>query len=558
MVGNTKASHVGRVLRRALACSTLAASALLFAQHTSAQPIGSGEEPDQSAASALNKPVGPPRYDPALPKGTPGAIRAVDPTVPVSTLSDALERAYWSSPSLLAERARLRSTDYRLPQARSQYGPRLDYVASYGFQRDNTEILPDTFRPRSGWSSAVSAVLTQPVYTFGRNAAGERGALAQIAFERAVLRQAEGQALFDALAAYAGVLRDRAAVGIARDNLDLLEREYADSKSRLDVREITLTDYQQVATRVELGRAQLLAAQRVAASSEAQFVSTVGAPAATELKDPNPLIIPARTLEDVFAYSDLRNPVIGAAYAREQSSRAAKQAARADMMPRVDLRGRANYGSVTPYTDRLRQTELRGEVVVSGNLFQSGQGLARIGEADAANDADWRLIDQAQRESRVELADAWNQWLALSASTGYLAKAVEEAQAAYDGAILQERAGMRTTLDVLDLARELLSARTNYNGATSGAYLAQARLLLAMGALEQSYLFPDAPRYDAEAHFEKVKNNGDIPLVTPLLRMIDGTVLGGRKDRALRDPSAKVTAPGVDLPVPAPPSALSN
>ena len=180
--------------------------------------------------------------------------------------------------------------------------------------------------------------------------------------------------------------------------------------------------------------------------------------------------------------------------------------------------------------------------------------MARIAEANAANDADWRLIDQAQRENRVELADAWNQWLALAASTEYLAKAVDEAQAAYDGAVLQERAGMRTTLDVLDLARELLSARTNYNGATSGAYLAQARLLLAMGALEQSYLFPDAPRYDVEAHFEKVKENGDIPLLTPLLRVIDGVAQGSTKDRALRDPSAKVTVPGVDLPIPGQPA----
>lgn len=219
-------------------------------------------------------------------------------------------------------------------------------------------------------------------------------------------------------------------------------------------------------------------------------------------------------------------------------------------MPRVDLRGRASYGSITPYSDRLRESELRGEVVVSGTLFQSGQGRARYEEAEAANDADWRLIDQVQRESRVEVADAWNQWLALTASTENLARAVEHAQSAYDGALLQERAGMRTTLDVLDLARELLSARTNYNAATSGAYLAQARLLFSLGALEQAYLFPQAPRYDVERHFDKVKRDGDIPVFTPLLRKLDGVIAGSRRDRPLRDPSAAVTAPGVDLPVP--------
>jgi outer membrane protein TolC len=61
----------------------------------------------------------------------------------------------------------------------------------------------------------------------------------------------------------------------------------------------------------------------------------------------------------------------------------------------------------------------------------------------------------------------------------------DSARKAYEGAVLQQRAGLITTLDVLDLARELLLARSNSNTAIASAYLAKARVLAAAGALER-------------------------------------------------------------------------
>lgn len=474
-----------------------------------------------------------------------------DPSRPVTNLRDALELAYWSNPALLAERARLRSADFRLPQARAAFGPKLGYEGIYGYQRDSYEIAPGiTSRPQ-GWASTATAVLSQPIYTGGRNAAAERSVLAEIDFRREALRQVEQQVLFEAIRAYAAVIRDRGEVGIATENLALLERELRDSTERFRFREVTSTDLQQVATRVEFGRAQLAVAKRAAASSEAEFVRTVGAPAG-ELIPPNPLQVPARSLEDAYAFADKNNPVLIAAYARERISRGQRDAARADLLPRVDLRARAEYGTVTPYTDDVRQTTLRGEVVVSGPIFESGARRARIGEASAANDIDWRLIDQAQRDNRSELALAWNEWLAANASAANFAQAVDFARAAYDGAVLQERAGFRTTLDVLDLARDLLTAQTSRNAALANAYVAQARILSAMGTLDQAYLLPEAARYDPDAHFKRVKNDGDIPGITPLLRALDGVTLGGKGDRPLRDRAAGVRAQSADLPLPVP------
>ena len=474
-----------------------------------------------------------------------GSKPAIDLATPVQTFHEAVKRAYWTNPTLLAQRAQLRALDYRLPQARAGYGPKLDISGSYGYERDNFELSAGGYIAAADWTATATAVITQPLFTFGRIAADERGANANIAFGRNALRATEMKVLLNAIVAYASFIRDNDGVSIARDNLALLDREAADTATRLRAGEATSTDHQQVETRVSLGRAQLYAAQEQFESSRSEFLRAIGS-LPGDLAAPEPLSLPVTSLEEAYAFAQRNDPILAAAYAREKVSRAALQAARAEQMPRVDLRGRAESGTIEPYSSSLRQTSLRGEVIVSAPIFDSGLRRARISEAREANDSDWRLIDAALRDSRVETAAAWNSMIAQRAAVVQLVASVDSAQRAYDGALQQERAGLRTTLDVLDLARELLTARTALNNAKTESYLAEARLLAAMGALDGHYLLPDETLYDPETHFARARDDGDIPLLTPMIRTLDG--VGSRSalmDRPVRDPAGPITTPGL-------------
>ncbi len=466
--------------------------------------------------------------------------------VPVTTFDEALDRAYLSNPNLLAERARLEGINFRLPQARARSGPELRFEASYGYRRENYEQATGEYLPQSAWSPAASAVLSQPLFTFGRNAAGERSAAAQIDYQRAVFRATEQQLFLQAITAYVTVRREREAVRIAQENLSLLERELLDNSMRLKVRDTTRTDVQQVATRLEIGRAQLLQAQNALSSAEAQFIRVIGAPAG-DLAVPAELPVPAQSLEDAYTLAQQASPVLIAAHARERNSRAQIEGVRAERRPRVDLRGRAGVDSNLFGSDPRRQTSLRGEVVVSGPVFQSGALTARISEAEAANDADWRLIDDVLRETRAEVAQSWNEWLTASASLKNLGRAVYLAEQAYNGSVQQKRVGMRTTLDVLDLARDLLSARVSFNQAGAAAQVAKARLLSVVGVLDRVHLTPDLPRYDVEQHYKKVSDYSDVPLITPALQAVDSVMLVGSQDRKSRDPSSEVVLPPVSV-----------
>jgi len=503
-------------------------------------------------------------FTPEVPDDAPAEVREAFLTgAPVTSLDQALTFAYWTSPAVLAQRDTARSAAWGVAQARSAYGPHLDYALTYGWTRDRFELSKGIFIAREGWSSTATAVLTQPLFTFGRQFASERGASAQAAYQRAVARSASQQALYDAIDAYVSLRRNRAAVEIASDNLAALTRELVDSRARLKVREVTATDLQQVETRVELSRVQVLAAQRDAGTGEATFLRMVGVRPGP-LAEPAPLQLPVASLEEAYGYAEVHSPLIEAAQQRERASRAVVEGARAERRPRVDLQGSAALlpyvQGFSSYSDHLRQTEFKGVVTLSGPLFDSGERMARIRAAEAANDADWRLLDATLRENRAALAAAWNDWQAQSQALTNLASAVIAAQKAYDGAVLQERAGLFTTLDVLQLARELLQARSTYNQGIAGAYLAKAQVLAAMGALDPAWLLPaSAGRETAEDRMERearrISTKGDIPLVTDALRAIDGIAKGRAAPRPLRDPAGQSRTPPAAIGVPPLPAA---
>lgn len=452
--------------------------------------------------------------DDSAPKATPGKV---------STLGQAVSYSYETNPLLLAQRASTRSADYGLPAARAAYGPSVSARASVIFNRDRIEYLPGTFTPAQGWTDTASLILSQPLLTFGRNRAGEASATARIEFERASLKLRQNEVMLGVVSAYVGVIREAGAVTIARENVALLEKEFTDSSERFRVREITSSDVQQVETRLNLGRTTLLNSQARLGEAQAEFLRLVGMPPG-ELAPPEALTIPVTSLSEAYATSDVENPLIHAAQAREKISRAAMQAARSEKLPRVDFQGTANYGTLNEYSSSLRTTRLQGQVTLSVPLFNTGGRTAEAQQAEEANAADWRLMEAASRDSRAQIATAWNNVLAARRSLDFYRDATQSAQRSYEGALLQERAGMRTTLDVLDLARDLLNVRNAYNSALADEYVARASLLSAMGRLDPATFAPEMKLYDPQVHYRKVRGNNDMPLLTGALSALDGVV----------------------------------
>lgn len=507
-----------------------------------APAIGKARGAQVETTAARTVPIGAPErvsypepaFGPPEAKLIPAAYSAVEPPEQpatlgsASSLAQAIAYSYETNPRLLAERASARAADFGYPAARAAFGPRLDASASLSYTRDRDEVLPGSFQRQQGWSDTASLILSQPLLTFGRSQARVGQAAANIDFRRESLRLVQNEVMLDVIAAYVGTLREAGAVTIARENVALLQRQLEESNARFAVREITLADVQQVETRLALGRTVLLDAQARLGEIQSRFYRAVGMPPG-ELAPPEPLTLPVAALPEAYALADNESPLVRAAQARERVSRAFLAATRAESAPRVDLRGSADYGSVSEYARDLRGTRLRGTVTLSVPLLDSGARAAESGQAREANSADLQLIAAAQRDSRTAVATGWNNLLAARMSIDHYRVAVESAQRAYENAQRQERAGMRSTLDVLDLARDLLNVRNAYNAALAEEYQARANLLATMGQLDPAKMSGGLKLYDPADNFRKVKGKGDIPLLTGTLAALDGVTLPNLK-----------------------------
>jgi len=496
-----------------------------------AQPVLSAP-PEQQTDTATPSPLLV-SDEPSLPESLADP-RDLTPVETVSNFADALALSYSRNPRLLAERAQTRSADNQLPAARGAYGPHLDVRARHSYQRDRA---PGLFFDDQGFSTTAEAVLVQPVHTFGRLRSAEEGALARISFSRASLRYVENQTLLDTINSYVAVQRDEALVAITRENVELLERQLSDNRERFRVREITSTDLQQIQTRVEFGRAQLLDAEGTLAASRSTFLRMVGANAG-KLDTAPRLMVPVSTLDEAQVLAERDSPLIAAAEARERNARASTAAAQAEFFPEVALQGTGEYGTISPYRNTGRTTRLVGEVVVTVPLIDSGVRLAKLRAARETEDAEWRLADDARRETRDQVNSAWNRLAASRQSITHYSAAVDAAQLAYDGAAVQERAGARTTLDVLDLARDLLTVKRSYIQAIADEYVGRATLLASLGHLEGDDLLPGKWLYDPETNLKRVKYRGNFPPFSSILSALDGVTVGDmRSNKPSRDPS---------------------
>ena len=177
------------------------------------------------------------------------------------TLGDAMALAYQSNPTLQAQRATQRALDETYVQAMANLRPQITVTSTVSSESNNE--VGDTTGRLAGRTqlNSNSIQISQPLYTGGRIEADVSAAVAGVLAGRETLRAAEETTLQNVVQVYVDVRRDQESVEIARENVELLQRQLDESRSRFAVGDITRTDVAQTQTRVAAARAQLANAQ---------------------------------------------------------------------------------------------------------------------------------------------------------------------------------------------------------------------------------------------------------------------------------------------------------
>ncbi len=431
-------------------------------------------------------------------------ILAMAPTAAMAeTLAEALASAYRTNPVIDAERARLRATDEEVPVAKSGYRPIVSGGASIGRESQRTKPASIIDGPSSPATLEVN--VTQSLFDGFQtpNAVSEAEALVRAGREN--LRSVESSVLLDAVTVYADVLRDQSIVALRDRNVSILSRELEAALARRVVREVTLTDVAQARAR----RARAISAADLAKAnlriSRANYKRFIGHEP-TKLKQPGLRTsnLP-RSLSEALDIGEKESPNVVSALYREQASRFGVDRVRGRLLPRVDLE--ANYAheaSPSILTDRRDTASITGRLTIP--FYQGGEVYARVRQAKHTHVSRLTEIEQARNETQANVTAAWSRLQASRAQLGSDQVQVDSAKTALVGVREEEKVGQRTLLDVLNAEQELLDAQVAQVVTRRDIVVASYALLSSIGRLSaDARVFTDEI-YDAEAHYDDVRN----------------------------------------------------
>jgi outer membrane protein len=400
------------------------------------------------------------------------------------TLDEAIASAFATNPQLDLQRYETDIAREGLEQARSGGRTTVNVSGSAGYEYvDTTPTSPFVFglgdRPIA--SAQVQAV--QPIYTGGRVSAGIRQAKAGINAAKSQFDAAEQDLILQVVTAYVDVRRDREAVAIRKNNVDVTGEQVRAADDRFEVGVVTRTDVSLANARLEGARAALAGAEASREASEAnyQFLTSLKP---GELAPPPPVPPLPASLEDAVAVALDGNPDIEAARHSERAASEAIEVARAQYRPQINLVGTAGvqetYGDVTRRDTSVSAVAQGTIPLLSGGLIKSQVSSARLRRDQARNQ-----IDVLERQIRAQVAQAWFGYDASLRSIEASSRQVDAAEIAYEGAKEELAVGVRTTLDVLDQEQQLFEARLALVQSERDAYVAAFRLLRAAGELDQ-------------------------------------------------------------------------
>jgi len=426
------------------------------------------------------------------------------------TLEAALGRAYQSNPQLTAQRALVRATDENVPQALSGYRPKVAVTASGGIQYTDFVTgspngpgvdLHGKQIPRS-----VGATITQTLFNGNQTANRTRAAESQVSAAREGLRVLEQSVMFAAATVYMDYLRDSAILEVQRSNVRVLEQTLQQTRDRFRVGDVTQTDVSQSEAQLAAGRTQMLSAEAILTTTQANFFRIVGnEPQGLAPGSPVDRFLPP-TLVGAIELARSENPNVTAATFGVDVAFLQVKINEGALFPTVTVQASAQQ-AWEPQLTVSRQFGASAIAQVSVPIYQGGAEYSLIRQSKESLTQQRLNLEQTRDQARSNVVQAWGQLLAGRAQVASAQAQVTASERALNGVRDEARVGQRTTLDVLNAQQALVNARVSLVTAQHDRVVASYAVLNAIGRLSPVVLKLDTPIYDPGVHYFQTRDS---------------------------------------------------
>jgi outer membrane protein len=477
----------------------------------------------QSATPQVSQPApaapSPPRSRPApaarpaaatTPAASPVAASAVpigsNPTTgKTHTLQDALSAAYSNNPTLLAERAKVRSVDENVPQALAGWRPQVLISAAPGYAVGNYSEISGgqaiTLRNNRDIFSAQAGV-TQYLYRGGKTRAQTAQAENGVMAERGRLIATEQTVFANVVNAFVTVIENQQLLALNINNEQVLARQLQATNDRFRVGEITRTDVAQAEAALAGATSQRQVAEGNLQTARASYRQYVGE-MPENLVEPQPLHPPVSSAVEAANLAAVNNPAVIAALFDDSSAKDAIDVAFSALLPTLSVQAAAIESSNASVS---HTTSTGGQITanLSLPLFQGGSEYAAVRQARQNEQQSRKTLDDQRRQAMEQSTSAWETLVAARASIESTRLAIRANSIALEGVEREAIVGSRTTLDVLNAEQALLTSRVTLVQNLAALINASYTLAQAVGRLTAKDLGLKVPLYDETAYYQAV------------------------------------------------------
>ena len=428
------------------------------------------------------------------------------------TLQEALAAAYANNPTLLEERAHLRSVDENVPTALAGWRPQISFTGNAGYA-DGTYAEPSAgltgtsiVKTRNNRDMlAIQASAVQPLYRGGKTTSSTHQAVNDVMAERANLISTEETVFANVINAYVTVIQDYNLLQLDISNEQVLRRQLQATNDRFRVGEITRTDVAQAESALAGASATRETAEGTLQTARAAYVRYIGTLPPSDLTEPQPLKLPVQSEQDTFQLAMANNPAVIQALFNNSAAKDAVDVAFSNLMPQVSAQGLA-FRDDNQTINHVRSIGAQATLNVSVPIYQGGSEYAAVRQARQNQQQAEKAVDDARRQALQQATGAYETYVAAKATIGSTQAQIRSNQIALDGVEREAIVGSRTTLDVLNAQQALLQSQTTLIQNLSALVTASYGVASAIGRLTARDLGLNVPLYDETAYYNAVRD----------------------------------------------------
>ncbi len=423
------------------------------------------------------------------------------------TLREALVKTYNTNPTIMAQRAQVRTLDEGVAIARAARRPQISGVAGV-----NQNVYSNRAGFGTGRNFNAGVDISYPLFEGGatRNRIG--AANERVLAGRAALRATEGDIFTEAVAVYMDVIRDRIIVSLNQGQVRVLDTNLQATRDRFEVGDLTRTDVAQSEARLALARSSLATAEGRLRASEEAYRRVIGE-LPEDLQPPPPLPPLPQTADQAGEIALANNPDLVSIAAQIRAAGRDVSVARADRLPTVSGVTQGDYTNFLGSADDQFGGVGNANSITSSAvgvqaripIYQGGIVGARVRQAQAARS---QLLERGVETERFVVANTRAAFASYQAALQAIESnevAVAANTLALEGTRAEQTVGTRNVLDVLNAEQELLNSEVALVTARRDAYVAGFALLNAMGRAEAEDLNLDGGAlYDPLVNYNRV------------------------------------------------------